>query len=226
MAVLFIWFLIQISLNSLESITYSCLSNSACGCSLKPAILTKIVGGEVAKEDTWGWAVSIRLRNTHICGGSLISPSLVLTAAHCFASKSTMSGLSVTAGSQDLSIIRQQRSISKVYIHRNYGNFLGVPMNDIAVLVLSSPFNMKNSPLALICLSTSTTEYNTNDTNVVAIGWGVTVTGGRTPNILRQVTLQTVASNDSTCRPSIRNAEVQLCAGVSGDRKGKNNIKH
>jgi trypsin len=221
MAVIFIWFLIQISLNFLESTNYSCLSNSTCGCSLKPAILTKIVGGEPAGDDTWGWAVSIRSRNKHFCGGSLISDSLVLTAAHCFASKSSMLDLSVTAGSRSLSIIQQQRSISKVYVHRYYD--VVTYKNDIAVLSLSKPFNLKNSPLALICLPTSTTENQTNNTNVVAIGWGVLYERDvAVSETLQQVTLKKVANNDSTCKRTIHDTGVQFCAGVSDSRKGKN----
>jgi secreted trypsin-like serine protease len=226
MLFLVIYFLLQISFSSTESITYSCSSNSTCGCSLEPAVLTKIIGGEEAKANTWGWAVSIRSRNSHRCGGSLISPELVITAAHCFGSDDPISRLSVTAGSEYLSNIKQQRSISEIFIHRDYNYETETYVNDIAVIHLSSPFDMNDSSLTLICLSAEITANKIN-TDVVAIGWGVVSTRDESSsNILQQVTLTTIENTDKTCSQSIHDEKVQFCAGVSGGGKGIKNKKN
>ncbi|CAF2825813.1 unnamed protein product [Rotaria sp. Silwood2] len=210
--------LIQITFTITTSITYSCWTNATCGCSLNLPILTKIIGGEEATMNSWGWVVSIRFRNNHICGGSLISSELVLTAAHCLVSIKTLSSLSVTAGSNYLSIINQQRSVSEISIHQNYNSMTYV--NDIAIIRLSSPFDMNDRSLAVICLPPPILEYPPNDTTVIAIGWGVLSTNEKTSsNTLQQVTLKTIANTISTCLVSIHNESGQFCAGVQGGGK-------
>ncbi|CAF1353689.1 unnamed protein product [Adineta steineri] len=218
MTFVFYCVLIQISFTIITSLTYSCSLNSTCGCSLNSVSLTKIIGGEDARVDTWNWAVSIRIRNAHTCGGSLISPELILTAAHCLYSISRIPSLSVTAGSIYLSQIKQQRSVSEIAIHRNYS--LDTYANDIAVIRLSSPFDMNVGSLGLICLPKNIAEYPPKNLTVAAIGWGkVTTSIDAVSNTLKQVTLKTIPNNDTTCLRTIKNNQVQFCASAQDGEK-------
>lgn len=44
----------------------------------------RVLGGSPAAIEAWPWQVSLQYRKEHICGGSIIAPGWVLTAAHCF----------------------------------------------------------------------------------------------------------------------------------------------
>uniref|UniRef100_A0A8C4UW05 Transmembrane serine protease 4 n=1 Tax=Falco tinnunculus TaxID=100819 RepID=A0A8C4UW05_FALTI len=63
----------------------------------------RVLGGSPAAIEAWPWQVSLQYRKEHICGGSIIDPSWVLTAAHCFKNNPVIQSWRVKAGSDLLS---------------------------------------------------------------------------------------------------------------------------
>jgi len=215
-----------IDLNS--GTTYTCDPTSSCGCSTASTDVTaRIIGGEAAPNHAWGWAVSLQESYGQRCGAVLISSEYAVTAAHCVSGVAA-SALIILAGTNDLSDtsgVAQRRQILGFTIHPDYNS--AELTNDIAILNFSPLSVPANSTVSFICLPEPDVDSFSTGSNVVAVGWGVTVENSDTPsNSLQQVTLQIVASTSPDCTSvPIYNANLQLCADVNGGGKGMSLFK-
>ena len=149
----YLLFVLGLCWTSATPTTYECNPSAACGCSRRPAMLSKIVGGETAMNQTWGWAVSLMLDETYMCGGSIISDSWVLTAAHCTFNL-TANKIYISAASNTVFAWKQMRIALQVINHPGYND--GSVMNDISLIRVYPPFNMTDENIAKICLPSST----------------------------------------------------------------------
>lgn len=147
-----LWISILILLNVIKITgqTYSCNPAASCGCSSTgTATLNRIVGGESASVSTWGWAVYLYIGSGSLCGGSIISSSWVITAAHCVRGVRA-SQVKVYAGSIQRGYYAQMSTASCLVVHPSYD--ASTYVYDIALVKLASPFSMNDSRLSQICL--------------------------------------------------------------------------
>uniref|UniRef100_A0A8B9ZEI8 Peptidase S1 domain-containing protein n=1 Tax=Anas platyrhynchos TaxID=8839 RepID=A0A8B9ZEI8_ANAPL len=199
----------------------------AYGCgqpAVPPQLGSRVVGGEDAVAHSWPWQVSLQYsRNggwSHTCGGTLIAPSWVLTAAHCYSSSLTYR---VVLGEYDLTVEDDSAVVAEVedfIVHENWNSYLIV--NDIALIKLKEPVQESES-IQAACLPPSGLELP-NDYPCEITGWGRLWTNGPLADVLQQALLPVV--DYSTCSQSdwwgylVRTSMV--CAGGDGVVSGCN----
>ncbi|XP_055856623.1 trypsin delta-like [Episyrphus balteatus] len=129
----------------------------------------KIVGGSTGLISDYPFIVSIQRRDVHQCGGSIIKPSLILTAAHCIAvfAKSAISGISVRAGATIWSQGGQQVKVKKMIPHPLYESTTNG--YDIGFLVLEKPLEFDDTVQPI----TLATKIPAGNKEGRILGWGL-----------------------------------------------------
>ncbi|XP_058144987.2 serine protease 44-like [Dasypus novemcinctus] len=129
----------------------------------------RIVGGVPAAEKKWPWQVSLQIRDTHICGASLIHHQWVLTAAHCifghFEYTVKMGDINVRHGAHTAVTV----PVRDIVVHKYYYS-IGTISNDIALALLEFPVNY-SSHIQPICLPEKTFKVESGKECWVT-GWG------------------------------------------------------
>ncbi|XP_065354629.1 venom protease-like [Calliphora vicina] len=153
-----------------------------------------VVGGENARPKEFAFAARLghMADNGYVnwfCGGTLLSESVVLTAAHCFyaslgeVNRVRLGELDFDTDSDDAE--PEDFNVQKLIEHPDY--IYGEPYNDIGLVMLSSTvkFDRYKHPA---CLPISSSLQNSD--YFIAIGWGHIKFSGKSPSDLQKVTLR------------------------------------
>jgi len=151
----------------------------------------RIVGGMAVTPGAHPWQVSIQKLSRHHCGGSLVAPGWVITAASCITTIKSL--YSVVIGMHDR--INQNQGdakiyqVKEIYIHPNYryNGYEGYP-NNVALLELDQDADIGSQYVQSVQLpSPDYRDYS----NCYIGGWGAVTGKTKSPQIALADILQT-----------------------------------
>ncbi|ALC45795.1 CG17404, partial [Drosophila busckii] len=194
---------------------------------------TRIVGGaDVPAGEYVPYQVSLQYQTSggqmHFCGGSLIAPDRVLTAAHCCQGFNA-SRMSVVAGIRNLD--DPQGSRARVISYSIHPNYQELKTSDIAVLSLETAFVINNRSIATIPYQSEA--FVGGGVPVTLTGWGLRVPVAlpfldnvNYPNTLQRMSYATITNELCRARGMEDVTDTEICArgpfrgACSGDSGG------
>ncbi|XP_041436835.1 transmembrane serine protease 2 L homeolog isoform X2 [Xenopus laevis] len=191
-------------------VSLHCIS---CGIS-NNSLVSRIVGGTFANLGNWPWQVNLQYITGVLCGGSIISPKWIVTAAHCvYGSYSSASEWRVFAGTLTKPSYYNAGAyfVERIIVHPGYKSY--TYDNDIALMKLRDEitFGYATQP---VCLPNSGMFWEAGTTTWIS-GWGSTYEGGSVSTYLKYAAIPLIDSN--VCNQSyVYNGQItssMICAG-------------
>jgi trypsin len=168
----------------------------------------RVVGGQRATTSAAPWVVYLTdASGFQFCGGTLVTPTKVVTAAHCTASAPDRKTFVVVGRDDKESKAGTSVPVTKTWVSPTFtsvGNGL-----DVSVLTLATPVTQKTLPLA----TAADSALYSPATAATIYGWGSTAENGTPSRYLLSATVP--IRDDSYCKAGASNFDPGLltCAG-------------
>jgi secreted trypsin-like serine protease len=171
----------------------------------------RVIGGAPAEAGAWPWQVGLATTYdlddsgisqlfAQFCGGSLITPKWVLTAAHCVMSgagnlfQMAPEDLTILYGDIDLAETRRAE-VARIEVHPGYSSF--DVESDIALVELKAPLELDGTTVATVKFADAGSDAAEAGPGASAVvtGWGL-MGDGNFPQILQEAQLDIQDNHD------------------------------
>ncbi|XP_004522954.1 trypsin 3A1 [Ceratitis capitata] len=153
----------------------------------------RIVGGLPTSILNFPYQVSVQYKGQHICGGAIIRPNIIITAAHCVESTMTASSFKVRAGSSQHAYGGQLLAVQRIHRHAGYSS--ATYNHDVALLELSQELQYTQAVQPVV-LAAANVELAVKAKLFVS-GWGLTSETGYVSAMLNYVDVNLI--RQETC---------------------------
>ncbi|ASO19755.1 secreted trypsin-like serine protease [Actinoalloteichus hoggarensis] len=169
---------------------------------------TRVIGGERASIEDHPYTVYLTTPSgIQFCGGALVAPDKVATAAHCVEDDSP-SSVAVVAGREDKQgTAGEVVGVTDIWVHPDYVTVTSG--DDIAVLTLETDLSYATVEFAAAADDAVYAEGNP----ATILGWGVTETGSSSRYLLQA---EAPLTSDATCAAGYGisyDSASMICAG-------------
>jgi len=181
-----------------------------------------IVGGTATQITAVPWQVSLQdAAGSHFCGGSIVTPTWILTASHCV-SGGAPPPARIVAGISRLSqsAAGQIKQVKRIIIYPGYTD--PTTGKDAALIELTTPLTLDgvNTKAIRPITARSAAALTAPGVLTTVSGWGATVEGGQTlPDQLLSVQLPMVPLTQANTAYNMTITADQLAAGVAAGGK-------
>jgi len=192
----------------------------------------RIVGGQEASVGQFPFIASLKTQLSkwyfHFCGGSALSTTHIITAAHCVDDKRA-EAIFVSMGDHNKNIEDENEEMiqaKKIVIHQAFD--VRTLENDIAIIKLRTPFAL-HPRRQTIQMMPETNFLENKGLRLTTLGWGTLSMGGQLPKILNFVELPYIDHatcksvmkyysifEGSLCAGDVENGKIDACQGDSG----------
>ncbi|KAI3388587.1 hypothetical protein SNEBB_003800 [Seison nebaliae] len=180
----------------------------------------RIVGGVQAKKSQFPYLVRLHMKKakskvTNSCSGVIIGKRMIISAAHCFSSYTSLKELEITFGNGE-EYFENHLGVNNVIVHECYT--MKTNENDIALINLNEDIKFTSS-ISPICVDE---QKNHQNFSYIISGWGYTTTRKiELPNRVYFTEISAISSVD--CKNLFKknqvqsgtwlNEDTQFCAG-------------